>query len=240
MTEIKFRPASKFNVFESWPSHWPDKEHFANQHDVRLAQRQELFRLLAEGVTEREMERFLGRNAEVLALIPFIYSTGHHAAWIYPKAQIRPPNDNIRGLIPDYILAGANSDGVSWFVLELKGPRERAFVRHDSHISLSPAANKGVCQLLNYIDVASRTQAYLRDEIQLTGFREPRGILMIGTDEESKDDSVREFKAAWNRMHPNLQIRSYNALLRVVDSKLTDFKRWPISQNDTDASKSET
>jgi len=63
--------------------------------------------------------------------------------------------------------------------------------------------------------------------MELTGFREPSGILMIGTDEESQDKHVQQFKAAWNRANPRLQIRSFSALLRTVDGKLTDFNRWP-------------
>jgi len=169
------------------------------------------------------MERFLGANPEVLALVTFIYSTGHHAAWIYPKAFIRAPGGAPAGLIPDYVLAGANSDGVSWFLLELKSPGHRAFVKKGKHVCLAPEANRGICQLLNYIDVASRSQAHLRDEIELTGFREPRGVLLIGTEEETQDEDVRSFKAAWNRMHPKLEIRSYNSLLRVVEGKLRDF-----------------
>jgi hypothetical protein len=227
MTDFKFRLASKQDFFDRWPSDWPNKKHFANQHDVRLDQREELSSLLVSGAPERTLERFLGRNPEVLALTPYMYSTGHHAAWIYPKAQIRPPNDDIRGLIPDYLLAGANSDGVSWFMLELKGAGQKAFTRRGTRVFLSPVANQGVCQLLNYIDVASRSQAYLRDEMELIGFREPSGILMIGTDAETEDKHIRDFKAAWNRANPKLQIRSYSALLRTVDGKLKDFNRWP-------------
>jgi hypothetical protein len=225
MPDFEIRAANKWNIFENWPDRWPDKEHFANQHGVRLEQKQELERLLAGVCSEREMEAYLARNPEVLALVAFLYSTGHHAAWIYPKAYVRPANDGIRGLIPDYILAGANSDGVSWFVLELKGPSEKAFSKKGSRIYLSRVANEGVCQLLSYMDVMARNQAFLRDELRFAGFREPRGVLMIGTEEESQDASVQEFKGAWNRAHPNLQIRSYSALLRTVETKLRDFNR---------------
>jgi|HubBroStandDraft_5_1064220.scaffolds.fasta_scaffold14277_2 hypothetical protein len=225
---IKIRPASDFDIFENWPSYWPDKEHFANQHKVRREQRDELYELLARRATEREMERFLGANPEVLALVTFMYSTGHHAAWIYPKAHIRAPGGVSSGLIPDYVLAGANSGGVSWFLLELKSPGHKAFTKKDANVYLSSEANRGICQLLNYIDVASRSQGHLRDEMKLAGFREPRGILLIGTEDETQDEDIRSFKAAWNRMHPTLEIRSYNSLLRVVDRKLQDFKqKWP-------------
>jgi len=227
MGNFKITSAKNWDIFKDWPNWWPDKEHYVNQHKVKLEQKSLLERLLANRANEREIEAFLKNNPEVLALIPFVYSTGHHAAWVYPKAYIRPANDGIRGLIPDYILAGANSDGVSWFVLELKSPNERAFTRSGSHICLSRMANQGICQLLGYIDVMARSQAYLRDELKLAGFREPKGVLMIGTEEESQDKKIREFKGAWNRAHPNLQIRSYSSLLRTVESKLRDFNRLP-------------
>ena len=222
---LKIRNIADLDVFESPPAHWPPKEHYANQHAVRRDQCEALRELLAMRASERAIEQFLADNREVLALVAFLYSTGHHAAWIYPKHQLRPPPGSPGGIIPDYVLAGANSDGVRWFILELKGANHSAFVLEGKRVSLSRYATKGVCQLLSYMDVATRSQGYLRDEIKLTGFREPRGILMIGTEEESSNENVREFKGAWNRMNPHLQIRSYSALLRMVEAKLRDFRR---------------
>src|SRR3546814_20602239 len=86
-------------------------------------------------------------------------------------------------------------------------------------VSLSSEANHGLCQLINYIDRSARSQAYLRDDLKLAGFREPREVLMIGTEEESRDERVSEFKGAWNRMNPRVQIRSYSALLRQLADK---------------------
>jgi hypothetical protein len=88
MAEFKIQNTKDWDIFENWPDWWPDKEHFASQHKVRLEQKTEFERLLVGGTSEREIEAFLAANAEVLALIPFIYSTGHHAAWIYPKADL--------------------------------------------------------------------------------------------------------------------------------------------------------
>src|SRR3546814_17045339 len=94
-------------------------------------------------------------------------------------------------------------------------------------VSLSSEANHGLCQLINYIDRSARSQAYLRDDLKLAGFREPREVLMIGTEEESRDERVREFKGAWNRMNPRVQIRSYSALLRQLAAKVADHARPP-------------
>jgi len=122
-------------------------------------------------------------------------------------------------------MAGANSDGVSWWVLELKGPDKNAFKVRGRRVSLTSDANEGICQLLDYIDVSSRSQAYLRDELKLAGYREPRGALLIGTEEESEDEHVRDFKGAWNRMNPRVQIRSYTALLREAERKIESQRR---------------
>ncbi len=215
-----------WSIFDNWPDDWPDKDHYVDQHAVTQAQYDALRDLLeGGGASERAMERFFRANPEVLSLTAFLFSTGHHAAWLYPKSQIRPAGGTIGGLVPDYLLAGANSFGVSWFVLELKAPRVRAFVRRGKRVSMSNEANQGVCQLINYIDKAASSQAYLRDELRLAGFREPKGILMIGTEEESHDPQIRAFKSAWNRMNPQLQIRSYSALLREVAAKLKSRER---------------
>jgi hypothetical protein len=132
-------------------------------------------------------------------------------SWVFPKEQIRPPTRRVGGgLIPDYLLAGARSGGIDWFVLELKGPDKRAFSKTRQSVSLSGDANKGICQLLHYIDIADRDQAYFRDTLKLHSFRHPKGILLIGTDKETEDDPlVREFKNAWNRLNSIVEIRSY-------------------------------
>jgi hypothetical protein len=226
-TERRFRFSSvsdfRKSLFENWPVDWPSQEFHAIQHDVSVSQYEELTGIIRSKSGEREIESFLKRNREVLALVTFMYSTGHHMAWIFPKHHIRPPSGHRNGLIPDYLLAGASSMGVEWFLLELKGADEKAFARRGDNVYLSSAANSGVCQLLNYIDISDRDQSYLRDGLKLPGFREPRGILLIGTDDETDEDKVREFKGAWNRINSKVQIRSYNALLRQVEGKLRDF-----------------
>ncbi len=73
---------------------------------------------------------------------------------------------------------------------------------------------------MEYIDAASRSQSYLRDELGLKGFREPRGVLLIGTETESADPAVMDFKGAWNRMNTRVQIKSYTSLLRQLEQKI--------------------
>jgi hypothetical protein len=213
------------NLLENWPGDWPRKENHVNQNDITRKQYRELASLTKDKAGERDLEQYLGENREVLSLVVWMFSTGHHMSWVFPKEQIRPASGPTGGLIPDYLMAGASSSGVEWFVLELKGADKRAFTTSGNRVSLSTDANRGICQLLNYIDLSSRDQAYLRDGLELSGFREPRGILLIGTDEETDDPKVQNFKNAWNRINSKVQIRSYSGLLRTVRGKLKDFNR---------------
>jgi hypothetical protein len=226
-SERKFlsKPANRQDIFENWPPDWPRKENHVIQHDVTPEQYRGFNDLIKGKAGERDIEKYFRKNREVLSLAIGMFSTGHHMSWIFPKEQIRPPSGLIGGLIPDYLIAGASSNGIEWFVLELKGADKRAFVKTGKRVSLSADANRGVCQLLNYIDLSSRDQAYLRDGLALLGFREPRGMLLIGTENEASDPQVRDFKSAWNRINTKVQIRSYNYLLREVEGKLRDFQK---------------
>jgi len=212
---------------DDWPPDWPSKTNVVFQNDVTLKQYHCFEALIEKKATEREIERCLRGNQEILSLTVGLFLTGTHASWIFPKEQIGLPSGPGGGLIPDYLLAGANSEGVKWFVLELKGADKRAFRKSGKHVSLSSDANRGICQLLSYIDLSSRVQAHLRDSSKLTGFREPRGIVLIGTEDESEDPDVREFKQAWNRINSTVQIRSHSSLLRHVEQKLRDLKKFP-------------
>jgi hypothetical protein len=160
-----FRVASladyRRELFENWPTDWPRKENHAVQHDVSVDQYKAFSKLIGRSAGETEIESYLAKNHEVLAMTISMFSTGHHMSWIFPKEQIRPSSGPTGGLIPDYLLAGANSFGVEWFVLELKGADKRAFTKRGKRTLLSADANKGVCQLLNYIDRSSHDQAFL-------------------------------------------------------------------------------
>ncbi len=70
--------------------------------------------------------------------------------------------------------------------------------------------------MLSYIDYCSEIQSTLRDQFHLRGFREPKGMLLIGRDKELDDDERKQkLKSAWNRVtKTSLEIRTYDALLR--------------------------
>jgi hypothetical protein len=84
------------------------------------------------------------------------------------------------------------------------------------NISLSSIANRGICQLLQYIDYCSAAQSYLRDTLKLKEFREPKGFLIIGREAElSSDRDAQELSRAFNEMTaPRIEVRTFDALVR--------------------------
>src|SRR5207249_2705801 len=111
MLSTSERPTS---IFNDYPKDWPHEEFYVNQGAVTPEQYQRLEALIESGASESEVEAFFNENRPALALIPTLFQTGHHASWIIPKQTIRARlRDESPGLIPDYLIAGANSDGVT-------------------------------------------------------------------------------------------------------------------------------
>jgi hypothetical protein len=120
---------------------------------------------------------------------------------------------------PDFIVGVVGSDGVSWVVVELKGAADQMFVcdRDGGSLRLSTTANRGLCQLLSYLDYCAANQAYLRDFLNTRSFREPTGILFIGRASELEDQRRQTLKAALNRVFAGrIEIRTFDALLTSV------------------------
>jgi hypothetical protein len=208
-------------IFDNYPADWPDQEFYVNQGTVTREQYDLLKTLIETGASETEVEAFFNDNQPALALVLTLFRTGHHASFIVPKRMIRAHlSDTSPGLIPDYLIAGVNSDGVTWWVLEVKSPGARIFSGPDSAKTLSTETNRGIIQLLEYIDVCAENQAYLRDQAGLKGLREPKGLLLVGTQAELNDARKRKLRAAWNRVNPSLQIRTYSALIREFEEML--------------------
>ena len=128
-----------------------------------------------------------------------------------------------KGLIPDYILGGRSSGGFEWFVLELKGVNHTLFIESKKLLYLSSTANKAVCQTIEYIDYCSSIQSHLRDSFKLTDFRGPKGLILLGREDEFSKSKRREaLKAAWNRFMGNkIEIRTYDSMLRHVRSEVS-------------------
>lgn len=223
---MSFKPAK--GIFEVYPDDWPPKEYYVDPHEVTRDQLNLLQELIHLSVPETELDKFLRNNLSVFACCLAFASIGHHGTWIIPQQQIRPPQTPVLpGLKPDYIIGGKNSDGFFWYVVELKGANENIFSGIDSQPYFSKAANKGISQLLGYIDYCSEAQSYLRDTLRLTGFREPRGLMLIGKEDEFQENpNLRRLKAAWNRVtRGELEIRTYSGLIREIEEKITSMKK---------------
>ncbi len=112
---LKLNKATDEDFFKRWPEYWPAKEKFVDPNKATKKQYLAFKNIIAQKSSETEIEIFLRDNKEIVALITFLFSTGHHASWLFPKQHLRSPANNIGGKIPDYVVAAANSGGVSWY-----------------------------------------------------------------------------------------------------------------------------
>lgn len=203
-----------------YPSDWPPKEYYVEEEAVEEAVKTGFADLLKNGASETDADVFLREHPALIAQCMNFTNFGHHGMWVIPQKLIDPgATPKRKGLKPDYLFGGKNSDGFFWCVAELKGPQDKLFNRAADDrktISFSSAANKGICQLLQYMDYCISAQSYFRDHFGLTNFREPRGFLIIGREEELESDpQLQELRAAWNRVSGGrIMIRTYDALLR--------------------------
>ena len=148
--------------------------------------------------------------------------TGHHGIKVLNKPEIATKLGNVsRGKIPDYILGADNSDGLSHFVVELKGPKDQMFIESRGIWKLSPTASRAIVQTLDYMDFCSRNQGMMRDTYGFEDFREPSGIIFAGRSSHYPADSqARALKSAWNRAVPHIEIRTYDSILDAVSLHL--------------------
>lgn len=199
-----------------YPDDFPPKEFWVEPvADGNIVE--EFSDLIKQNSGEKEIDEFLKNNTNILAKCMNFTQFGHHGSWVISQQQVRPPQSSQqKGMKPDYLVGGKGSDGYRWFVVELKGSNQSIFTEKKGSIVFSNIVNQGICQLLSYIDYCSSAQGYLRDSLNLNGFREPDGFLIVGREEElTEDPRKQDMKAAWNRITANrIQIRTYDALLR--------------------------
>lgn len=203
-----------------YPRDWPPEDYFLKKTSVEAAVKLAFSELLSKGVSETDADNFLRENPALIGQCLNFTNFGHHGMWVIPQKLIDPgAKPNRKGLKPDYLFGGKNSDGFFWCVAELKGPQDKLFKRANDDrktISFSATANEGICQLLQYMDYCSSAQSYFRDHFRLCDFREPRGFLIIGREAEFDEDSqLQELKSAWNRISGGrIMLRTYDALVR--------------------------
>jgi len=200
-----------------YPADWPPQAYYVPDRSITSEQVAGLRSLVDRNSAETALDQYIHQNQALLTRCLKYTTTGHHGSWVIPKQAIRPPEAGVApGLIPDFIVGGKSSDGFAWYVVELKGSDASMFSDTDSRLTFSQVVNRGVCQLLEYIDYCASAQAYLRDTLRLTGFREPGGFLIVGRGAEFEHNTRRQqLKAAWNRRMGNaIEIRTWDGLLR--------------------------
>jgi hypothetical protein len=198
---------------------YPPEEFQVNRFDVTPEQLERFLSLVFRRCDETEIDVFLRANPEILAFVSVFFLTGHHNAWVIPQQLIRPRiGSQIKGLKPDYLFAGENSDGITWWVLELKGANETILIEDkNGDFRFGDAANRGINQLTRYIDYCTTNQETIRGAYGITTFTEPKGVLIIGRENEFKNnEEKRRLKARHNKNNPHLQIRTYDALIRKI------------------------
>jgi hypothetical protein len=207
-------------VLENYPNGWPPKKYYVGQNKVTRKQFEEFKALIHKESGETEIDKFLKENLEVFSIALDFFKTGHHGAWIIPQQDIKPQTSD-PGLKPDYIIGGKSSDGFGWWVLDLKGANEKIFSEKENRICFSNKTNMGIFQVLEYINYCAKMQSYMREVLSLNGFREPKGLLIIGRESEMEENNRKqELKAAWNRLSDKLQVRTYDAFLRAVEEQV--------------------
>ncbi|GGL37110.1 hypothetical protein GCM10009091_18800 [Pseudomonas brenneri] len=208
---------------------WPPESYYVKSSAVSNATKKAFMELLKDGVSETVVDSFLRKNSAFFGQCLNFTNFGHHGMWVVSQKLIDPgATPSQKGLRPDYLFGGKNSDGFYWCVAELKSPSARLFKRgkNGRNISFSETANQGICQLLRYMDYCSANQSFFRDHFKLTDFREPKGFLIIGREEELElDEQLQELKSAWNRSSGGrIMIRSYDALLRSSSSSWAEIE----------------
>lgn len=181
--------------------------------------------LVEKDSPETEIDKYITENPVLLTSILDFNNTGHHAAWVIPKKVIRQNiSEDIPGLIPDFLVGGRNSFGITWYVVELKGANHSLFKSASNRLCLSSTANMGLCQVLEYMHFCNKAQGYLRDTLKLKEFVSARGFLFIGRSAETDEQRKKDLKASLNGMNKDLQIRSYDALFMCCDRILGSIK----------------
>ena len=223
---MKLTNLANTSIEERYPEDWPPVEYFV--HESRLEPDiVEGFRaLINAGEGERKLDKYITENPVLLTTILDLKNTGHHAAWVVPKKAIRSHvSQDIPGLIPDFLVGGRNSYGITWYVIELKGAQHKLFTKSNGGLYLSNVANKGLCQVLEYMHFCNKAQSTLRDVLKLNGFVSADAFLFIGREHETEAIREKDLKSAFNHINNHLQIRSYDALLRCCDRILGSYRK---------------
>lgn len=209
--ESKFMPPSEYKTHPNW----------AKQKNIK-----ELIKLIEKNSSETIIDNYISSHPELLSFIISYYSTGHHHTWVIPKKVIKTkisPND--KGLVPDYIIGGQSTSGKEWFILELKGADTKWFIEKQGSIYFTNTINKGIHQLIEYLDHCDTYQSKFRDEHKLLDFKQPKAILIAGRRSEFLSNSRKQaIKKTWGLLLGNrLEIITFDRFVDGLKSRLKDF-----------------
>ncbi len=188
-----------------------------------------LLRKIVSNASERDIDQYLRKRLPLFAFISKFFSSGNHGAWVIPQAKIKPPGFDGKGLIPDYLFASQNSDGITWWVVELKSPKFRLYTQDGTgSVTETKEHSAGISQLRRYLDFCEKNQGFIRDALGLKTFTSPYGVLIAGRESElRKNPEKQAAKARFNRDSRILQVRTYDAYVRHVQYMLGLNSRVP-------------
>lgn len=196
---------------------YPPKEYRVDPHDFSDDDLGRFISLIRKDAGETEIDSFLRRRLSLLSFTSSFFCTGHHGTWIIKQAQIKPPGFvNGSGKIPDYLFAGDNSDGVTWWVVELKSPKDHLY-KEDKNGRVVETAQlaSGISQIRDYVRYCTENQGFIREALGLKSFTAPFGVMIIGRESElQKDLRKQAYKAQFNKDTQTIQIRTFDAFLR--------------------------
>ncbi|GEM_PF-2492733 len=168
--------------------------------------------------SEEAIQRFISERPYLLRYIT--PGTGHHGIWIFPKRviQVNQPNGK-PGLIPDFLVVARNSDGYTWWIVELKRA-DQLFANRQGD-ALTPMANKALIQCASYLDHFNNYIDMIRSLIGLPDLGRPKGALLLIGDARNENDMQSAVRKNFNSaLSDRLQVYSYSRMVAGLMSDL--------------------
>ena len=206
----------------------PPDEYKTNRKKAKQKDIKQLIKLIESNSSETIIDKFITLHPELLCFVISLYSTGHHHTWVIPKKVVKTKtNSNDKGLVPDFIIGGQSTSGKEWFILELKGANTNLFVEKASKIYFTDIINKGLHQLIEYLDYCDTYQSKFRDEHKLIDFKKPKAILMAGRRNEFQNNQRKKsIIQTWRTLLGNrLEIVTYDRLVDQLKIGLKDLRK---------------
>ncbi|WP_341525553.1 Shedu anti-phage system protein SduA domain-containing protein [Nostoc sp. UHCC 0302] len=199
---------------------YPPKKYRIDTHNFNGDDFGRLISLIRKDAGETEIDSFLRRRLSLLSFTSSFFRTGHHDTWIIPQPEIKPRGfANGAGKIPDYLFAGENSDGITWWVVDFKSPKHHLYKddKNGRVVETAPLAS-GISQLRDYIRYCTEHQGFIRETLGLKSFTSPLGVIIIGRECELKKDLRKQaYKAQFNKDTQTIQIRTFDAFLHQIE-----------------------